>query len=402
MTYNIQHKNDGKNYIYRDGSGTIKILYNQDIVINGLIVHLDSTQYVASASASITWYDLSGYNNNAKLYNGVIHDGKFFVFDGIDEYAEITNNSTINSCLSSNFTYEIWVYLQTGGNLWSKVFSKGLYTFKTGAFNGLTHYLPGSLFWQYMPTGGSSAELFYSTPIKNAWTQLVYTRTSGVMKFYRNGVLQATANNSVNFGSNYNLRISANSSTALEPSRQKVMIFRQYNRGLNAAEVLQNYNASVGKTINTGFTALADCGHCNYNYNYSLHEWQLSSSDCYGNCSCPSKQYVNEYDQSANGCANAADCSACQTSCVEDLYANRSFVAFNSSEINKIDFNYILETDETTLRKSADGSLTFVKWTGSAPSFIQNMTTKQNTSGYNQLSSDINSSGWSESSAPVP
>jgi hypothetical protein len=130
-----------------------------------------------------------------------------------------------------------------------------------------------------------------------------------------------------------------------------------------------------------------------------LHEWQLSSSDCYGNCSCPSKQYVNEYDQSANGCANAADCSACQTSCVEDLYANRSFVAFNSSEINKIDFNYILETDETTLRKSADGSLTFVKWTGSTPSFIQNLTTKQNTSGYNQLSSDINSSGWSESSA---
>ena len=342
MTYNIQHKNDGKNYVYRNSSGDIKILYNPEIATNGLVVHLDSTQYVTSASVNNTWSDLSGNNNNAKLYNGVTHDGKFFVFDGIDEYAEVTNNSAINSCLSSNFTYEIWVYLQTGGHLWGKVFSKGQYVFNTGAFNGLTHYQPGSLFWQYMPSGGSSAELFYSSPIKNAWTQLVYTRTSGSMKFYRNGVLQSSTTNNINFSNNYNLRISANSSPVLEPCKQKVMIFRQYNRGLSDTEVLQNYNASISKTTQTNFASL-----------------------------------------------------------VED-YGDRSFVTFNSSEINKIDFNYVAQTDETTLRKSVDGSLTFVKWTGSPPNFIQDLTTKQSVVSYTQISSDTNNSSWIVSDAPNP
>jgi hypothetical protein len=118
------------------------------------------------------------------------------------------------------------------------------------------------------------------------------------------------------------------------------MIFRQYNRGLSDTEVLQNYNASIGKTTAPGFAALTD-------------------------------------------------------------YGDRSFVAFNSSEINKIDFNYVLQTDETTLRKSADGSLTFIKWSGSTPNFIQNLTTKQSITTYAQISSDVNS-GWSESNAPDP
>lgn len=337
MTYKIQHNNiDGKNYVYRNSSGSIKILYTPEIVTSGLVVHLDSTQYVASISANNTWYDLSGNNNNAKLYNGVTYDGKFFVFDGLDEYAEIQNSSSINNCLNSDFTYEAWVYLQTGGNLWGKVFSKGAYVSGTGAFNGLTHYLPGCLFWQYMSTGGSSVDLFYSTPIVNQWIQLVYTRTSGVIKFYRDGVLRATSTNSTNFRSNYNFRIAGNSSITAEPSKQKVMTFRQYDKGLSAAEVLQNYNASLSKTISAGFISLSD------------------------------------------------------------PYDNRSFVAFDSSEISKINFDHVFETDETSLRKSEDGSLTFVKWTGSTPSFVESIVSKQSVVNYSQISSDVNNSTWSE------
>ena len=86
MVNNIAHKNDGKNYVYRNSSGDIKILYSPDVLVtNGLVVNLDSTEYVASISANNTWYDLSGNNNNAKLYNGVTYDGKFFVFDGVYE-----------------------------------------------------------------------------------------------------------------------------------------------------------------------------------------------------------------------------------------------------------------------------------------------------------------------------
>jgi hypothetical protein len=221
---------------------------NNPIVSTGLVLHLDSQNIVSYPNSGGTvWYDLSSNDNHATLYNGVSYDGRFFNFDGVNDYAQIPNSSSINSCLSSNFAYEIWVYLQTGGYQWGKVFSKGGYVSRTGSFNGLTHYLPGSLFWQYMPTGGGSGELFYSSPIRNTWIQLVYTRGSGIIKFYRNGTLQASAANTFNYSSNYNLRISSNSSSSMEPSQQKVGIFRQYDRELLAAEVLQNYNVSRTK-----------------------------------------------------------------------------------------------------------------------------------------------------------
>ena len=112
------------------------------------------------------------------------------------------------------------------------------------------------------------------------------------------------------------------------------MSFRQYNRGLSAAEVLQNYNASIGKTIQVGLVSLTE------------------------------------------------------------EYSDRSFVTFETSEINEIDFDYVLQTDATTLRKSVDESLVFVKWIGSTPSFVANIDSKQSIIGYTQISSDVGGSTW--------
>jgi len=59
-------------------------------------------------------------------------------------------------------------------------------------------------------------------------------------------------------------------------------------------------------------------GNCHYSYDYFFHEWHISSSgSCEGDgCQCPSDEYVNNYDQNSNGCANAADCTDCVTSCI--------------------------------------------------------------------------------------
>ncbi len=57
---------------------------------------------------------------------------------------------------------------------------------------------------------------------------------------------------------------------------------------------------------------------------------------------------------------------------------NRQYIIFNVSELDKIDFNQVLETSEETVRKSVDNSKTFVKWSGEQPSF---MSTLENTEG---------------------
>ena len=335
MVNNIAHKNDGKNYVYRNSSGDIKILYSPDVLVtNGLVVNLDSTEYVASISANNTWYDLSGNNNNAKLYNGVTYDGKFFVFDGVDEYAEITNSSTINDCLNSDFTFDSWIYCQSQGWTYPKIFAKGQYNGSNPkAINGAMRVADiNKVCWQHFTTSGTFRVLHNNDFTLNSWQNLTYTRSSGVFKFYLNGVLKSTVSNSDDLRSSYNIRISANAGG--EQCKQKVMSFRQYNRGLSAAEVLQNYNASIGKTIQVGLVSLTE------------------------------------------------------------EYSDRSFVTFETSEINEIDFDYVLQTDATTLRKSVDESLVFVKWIGSTPSFVANIDSKQSIIGYTQISSDVGGSTW--------
>ena len=55
---------------------------------------------------------------------------------------------------------------------------------------------------------------------------------------------------------------------------------------------------------------------------------------------------------------------------------NKKYAIFNVSEINKIDFTQVLETSAETLRKSIDGTKTFVKWEGEVPSSVETLTTK--------------------------
>ena len=52
----------------------------------------------------------------------------------------------------------------------------------------------------------------------------------------------------------------------------------------------------------------------------------------------------------------------------------KSYVIIDSSEVDSIDFNEVLETSVDTLRYSLDGSQTFVKYEGNQPSFLSGKT----------------------------
>ena len=52
----------------------------------------------------------------------------------------------------------------------------------------------------------------------------------------------------------------------------------------------------------------------------------------------------------------------------------KNYVIFNISEVDLVNFDQILETSADSLRKSKDGLKAVIKWNGSSPSFINNMT----------------------------
>lgn len=73
----------------------------------------------------------------------------------------------------------------------------------------------------------------------------------------------------------------------------------------------------------------------------------------------------------------------------------RNYIVFNVSEINKIDFNEVLETSVDTLRKSVDEQLTFVKYEGNQlPNCVELLETKQGPYTYNIFLSILETETW--------
>jgi hypothetical protein len=77
-------------------------------------------------------------------------------------------------------------------------------------------------------------------------------------------------------------------------------------------------------------------------------------------------------------------------------YTDRNFMIFNVSELNNIDFNQVLETSSDTVRKSVDGTKTFVKWEGTTPTCVSNLTTKEGPYTYSEILTILATSAWTD------
>ena len=77
-------------------------------------------------------------------------------------------------------------------------------------------------------------------------------------------------------------------------------------------------------------------------------------------------------------------------------YDNRRFMIFNVSELGQIDFSTVLETSAETVRKSVDETKTFVKWDGSMPQCISDLTTKEGPYTYDEILVILSTSEWTD------
>jgi hypothetical protein len=83
-------------------------------------------------------------------------------------------------------------------------------------------------------------------------------------------------------------------------------------------------------------------------------------------------------------------------------YPNREFMIFNVSELNTIDFAQVLETSIDTVRRSTDGTKTFVKWDGETiPSSVDSLTTKEGPYTYDEILTILNGPEWSQGEVEV-
>jgi len=75
---------------------------------------------------------------------------------------------------------------------------------------------------------------------------------------------------------------------------------------------------------------------------------------------------------------------------------------FNVSELPQIDFNQVLETSADTVRKSVDGTKTFVKWDGTTiPLSVDSLTTKEGPYTYEEMLNILATPEWTDPN-PIP
>jgi hypothetical protein len=79
------------------------------------------------------------------------------------------------------------------------------------------------------------------------------------------------------------------------------------------------------------------------------------------------------------------------------MYETRNYLIFNVSEINQINFSEVLETNVDTVRRSVDGTKTFVKWSGERPTSTIELTTAEGPYTHNEIIEILKTEAWTTS-----
>ena len=76
---------------------------------------------------------------------------------------------------------------------------------------------------------------------------------------------------------------------------------------------------------------------------------------------------------------------------------SRKYLIIPVSEVSKVDFSQVLETSEETLRKSVDGTKTFIKWENDDPSFISSLLNTEGTYNHSEITTILSGDDWTSS-----
>jgi len=244
------------NYSFGEGDGTPRI------VTNGLVLNLDAGRQNSYAGIGTAWRDLSGNGNTGTLQNGVGYtnaNGGALVFDGVDDYSETINPSTLHN---QNFSVSIWFNPAVQTNIIVSMVdfdhagspNQGWVLQSEDATTNRFYYLGWHDGTRFQPTGGGAYGAGKGIQITTSvWQNITYTKTGTSLLGYKNGIQVYTgtaSNGNVNYIADRNLRIAK--VVAFFPSDSRnfkgnISNTQIYNRALSATEITQNFQALRGR-----------------------------------------------------------------------------------------------------------------------------------------------------------
>ena len=73
---------------------------------------------------------------------------------------------------------------------------------------------------------------------------------------------------------------------------------------------------------------------------------------------------------------------------------DRKYLIIPKTELNKVNFNDVMEDSSDTLSYSADGKSTFIKWRGENPSFVSSIKNAKGPYTHTEILEIIRSDDW--------
>jgi len=209
------------------------------VIGDGLVLHLDAANPSSYSGSGSTWVDLSGNGLNATFTNGTptysSSNGGRFEFGANNVYAQVATSALFNVG-TGDFGIEVWVQFPTQVNQYGHLFGlpdqAGSRIFKTDAdANSTLYFFDGSSSYLYQVSN-------YTVPA-GSWRQIVFTRRSGTVFGYTNGVSRGSqAATSLSLTST-SVRIRPSITVEYKTTYFSKALF--YNVGLTDAQVSHNY-----------------------------------------------------------------------------------------------------------------------------------------------------------------
>jgi hypothetical protein len=229
-------------------SGVLSVYVNGNLTGSQTIGSLGGGSVFTIGSETKQGAYFKGYIDEVRVYNG---------------YAKYTSNFTpptseltkdvppqINVDFNNNFSLETWVNIR-GNNEWG-----GIISLATGGYEdfGGEQYSLNTTYDQHFRFNVNSGSYLNSIDYTlNKWTHIITTYQDGVVKTYKNGILadEQTIASTVNSLPNAYLALGVNQYGQYEYLNGKIATARIYNKILSDTEVVQNFNATKDRFINS-------------------------------------------------------------------------------------------------------------------------------------------------------
>ena len=216
------------------------IFYNSRTITDGLVLCLDAANPKSYPGSGTTWTDLSGNGNTGTLTNGPTYsssDGGSIVFDGVDDYVNCGNSTTLN--MSTETTLIHWLKFSGAG--WSPFIGK----LTNSATNNYRVWLGSDRGFDVELTNDSFKPLFTLTSTElplNSWCCLgMRFKSDGTLSGFFNGIKKNTVTKSIGPTNSGNFLIGTDNGVYGGGS---ISCIQLYNRALSDAEIQQNFNAT--------------------------------------------------------------------------------------------------------------------------------------------------------------